>query len=97
MICSFVRLLCNTEDSQNQAGYEFETLVTVAGLRFVLPEFLVFTYMKLENSDFETSDLPKQSQSGSVEGMQNTLVRPFEKKLPSNNHSSDQNSGNTRF
>ena len=64
---SFVRILCNTEDSQNQAGslqhsaqvYEFETLVMVVGPRFVLPEFSVFTNTKLESSDFETSDLPK--------------------------------------
>ena len=29
--------------------------------RFVLSEFLVFTYAKLENSDLENSDFSKQS------------------------------------
>ena len=36
--------------------FQIETLVMLVGPRFVLSEFSVFTYMKLENSDLENSD-----------------------------------------
>ena len=42
---------------------KFETLVMLAGPRFALSEFSVFTYAKLENSDLENSDFSKTSQN----------------------------------
>ena len=36
-----------------------ETLVMLAGLRFALSGFFIFTYSKLENYDIENSDLRK--------------------------------------
>ena len=35
----------------------------LAGPRFALPEFSVFTHMKLENSDLENSDFSKTFQN----------------------------------